>query len=73
MVKNLPGNAGDADSNPGLEKSPGVGNGNPLPYSCWEIPCTEEPGGLQFVGLQSHTSQCLNNNNSNNGENDTKG
>ena len=21
----------------------------------WEIPWTEEPGGLQFMGLQSHT------------------
>ena len=53
VVKNLPGNVGDTDSNPGLEKSPGAGNGNPLPYSCWEIPCTEEPGGVQFVGLQT--------------------
>ena len=52
VVKNLPGNAGDTDSNPGLEKSPGAGNGNPLPYSCWEIPCTEEPGRLQSPGLQ---------------------
>ena len=49
MVKNVPGNAGDTDSNPGLEKSPGAGNGNPLPYSCWEIPCTEERGGVQRV------------------------
>ena len=34
MVKNLPANAGDSDSNPGLGKSPGGGNGNPLQYSC---------------------------------------
>ena len=27
---------------PGLERSPGEGNGNPFQYSCWEIPWTEE-------------------------------
>ena len=38
---------------PGSGRSPGVGNGNPLQYSCLgKIPWTEEPGGLQFVGLQ---------------------
>ena len=36
MVKNLPANAGDEDSVPGLERSPGGGNGNPLQYSCLE-------------------------------------
>ena len=30
--------------------SPGRGNGNLLQYSCWEIPQTEEPGGLQSLG-----------------------
>ena len=33
-VKNLPANAGDASSVPGLERSPGEGNDNPLQYSC---------------------------------------
>ena len=28
LVKDPPSNAGDASSIPGLEKSPGVGNGN---------------------------------------------
>ena len=39
VVKNLPANAGDsreAGSIPGLGRSPGVGNGNPLQYSCLE-------------------------------------
>ena len=36
MVKNLPANAGDLGSIPGLERSPGEGNGNPLQYSCLE-------------------------------------
>ena len=31
----------------------GAGNGNLLQYSCWRIPRTEEPGGLQSVGLQA--------------------
>ena len=35
-VKNLPANAIDSGSIPGLEKSPGEGNGNPLQYSCLE-------------------------------------
>ena len=37
MVKNLPSNAGDTrhkDSILGSGRSPGVGNGNPLQYSC---------------------------------------
>ena len=31
-------NAGDAGSIPGLGRSPGEGNGNPLQYSCLENP-----------------------------------
>ena len=41
MVKNLPDNAGDkreAGLTPGLRKSPGEGNGNPLQFSCLENP-----------------------------------
>ena len=37
VVNNLPANArnaGDAGSIPGLERSPGEGNGNALQYSC---------------------------------------
>ena len=34
VVKNPPANAGDMDSIPGLGKSAGGGNGNPLQYSC---------------------------------------
>ena len=40
-VKNLPANAGDirdVGSIPGLGRSPGEGNGNPLQYSCLENP-----------------------------------
>ena len=36
VVKNPLTNAGDASLNPGLKRSPGEGNGNPLQYSCLE-------------------------------------
>ena len=41
VVKNLPANAGDtgvAGSTPGLRRSSGGENGNPLQYSCLENP-----------------------------------
>ena len=41
MIKNLPpneGNAGDTGLIPGLGRSPGEGNGNPLWYSCLKNP-----------------------------------
>jgi len=41
VVKNLPANAGDireTDSVSGSGRSPGRGQGNPLQYSCLEIP-----------------------------------
>ena len=53
MVKNPPANAGDVGSVPGSGRSPGEGNGNPLQYSCLEIPRTEEPGGLQKRSMGS--------------------
>ena len=39
VAKNLSANAGDerdASSIPGFGRSPGIGNGNPLQYSCLE-------------------------------------
>ena len=51
MVKNLPA-MWETQVFPGLGRPPGVGNGNPLQYSCWTMPWTEEPGGLQAMGLQ---------------------
>ena len=36
VVKNLPANAGDPGLVPGLRRSPGEGNDNPLQYSCLE-------------------------------------
>ena len=44
--------AGDLCSIPGLGRSPGEGNGNPLQCSCLENPWTEEPIGLQSMRSQ---------------------
>ena len=55
VVKNLPAKAEDtrdAGSISGSGKSPWVGTGNPLQYSCLGNSWTEEPGGLQSVGMQ---------------------
>ena len=56
MVKNRPANAGDLGSIPGSGRSPRVEE--MAPHSsilAWEIPWTEEPGGLQSMGSQSRT------------------
>ena len=45
-------NAGGLHLIPGLERSPGRGNGNHSSIVAWEISRTEEPGGLQSIGLQ---------------------
>ena len=49
--KKSPYCAGDMGLNPGLGRSTGGQHDNPLQYSCWEIPWTEEPGRLQSMGL----------------------
>ena len=62
MVKNLPTNVGDMGSIPGSGRFPGEGNDNPLQHSCWQIPRTEEPGGLQSMGCkQLDMTEQLNN------------
>ena len=52
VVKNPPVNAGGTGLTPGPGRSRREGNGNPLQYPCLETPWTEEPGGLQSMGLQ---------------------
>ena len=49
---NPPANARVTGSIPGLGRSPGLGNGNPLQYPCLENSRTEEAGGLQ--SMRSH-------------------
>ena len=48
-------NAGDPGSIPGFRRSPGEGNGNPLQYSCWRIPWTENLAGYRLWGRKSQT------------------
>ena len=48
-------NAGDPGLIPGSRSSLGEGNGNPLHSLAKKIPWTEDPGGLQSMGLQSQT------------------
>ena len=52
MVKNPPAHAGNVGFIPESGRSPGEGNGNPLYFFAWEIPWTEEPGGLQSMRSQ---------------------
>ena len=60
VVKKPPakvGAAGDEGLIPGSGRSPGEGNGNPLQYLAWEIPWTEESGGLQSIDSQKGRTQ----------------
>ena len=63
MVKNPPINAGDVGdmgSIPGQEDPPEKQMATYSSILAWEIPGTEEPGGLQFVGSQrvGHDRAC---------------
>ena len=48
-------NTGELGLIPRSRRSPGGGNGNHSSILAWEIPWTEEPGGLQSMGSQSWT------------------
>ena len=52
MVKNLPASAGDVGSIPGSGTSPEKEMATHSSILAWEIPWTEEPGGLQSMGSQ---------------------
>ena len=52
MVKKPPANARIMGLIPGLGRSPGEGNATHSSILAWEIPWTEEPGGLQSMGLE---------------------
>ena len=58
VVKNPPANARDAGSIPGLGKSPGEGNGNPLQYSCLGNPMDRGAWwATQSMGWQKSQTQ----------------
>ena len=55
VVKNLPASAGDTGavgSVSGSRRSLEKGMATHSSVLAWEIPCTEEPGGLQSMGSQ---------------------
>ena len=62
---NLPANAGDAGWIPGLRRSPGGGNGNPLQYSCLRNPMDrgDWQATVHRVTKESDMTWRLNNNN----------
>ena len=51
-------NVGDPGLIPGLQRSPGEGNATHSSILAWRIPWTEEPGGLQSMGLQRIGHDC---------------
>ena len=57
--KESAGSAGDLSSIPGLERSPGEGNGNPLQYSCLENPMDRGVQGFPRVGQDLATKLLL--------------
>ena len=50
-------NAGDLGSIPGLGRSPGEGNGNPLQYSCLENPMDREAWWATVHGFAKSRTQ----------------
>ena len=55
VVKNPPASTGDTrdvGEISGSGRSPGEVNGNPSSILAWKIQGTEEPSGLQSIGLQ---------------------
>ena len=60
MVKNPPASAGEArvvDSAPGSGRAPGIGNGNPLQYSCLENSMDREVWWATVHGVAKSRTQ----------------
>ena len=57
MVKNPSANAGDPGLIPGLGRSPGEGNGNPLQYSCLENPMDRGAWWATVHGIPKGSTQ----------------
>ena len=56
-AKNLPANAGDLGSIPGLGRSLGEGNGNPLQYSCLDNPMDRGAWRATLHGITKSRAQ----------------
>ena len=63
MVKNPTASAGDTGLIPVLRRSPGIGNGDPLQYSCLENPMDRGAGcsssGLHESWTRLSDSACM--------------
>ena len=59
MVKNLPANTGDMGLIPGLGRSPGGGNGNPLQYSCLGNPMDRGSCWAAVHGITKESNNSL--------------
>ena len=61
VVKSPPANAGDTGLIPGLGRSPGEGNGNPVQYSCLENPMGREAwwATVHWGHKESDTTECV--------------
>ena len=63
VVKNWPASVGDTEdlgSIPGWGRSPGVGIGNPLQYSCLENPIDRRAWRAKFHGVAKGWTQLSN-------------
>ena len=60
MVKNIPANAGNAGSISGSERPLEKEIATHSSILAWEIPWTEEPGGIQSMGSQKSQTQLTN-------------
>ena len=56
MVKNAPANVGHSGLISGLGRSLGERNVNHCSILAWEISWTEEPGGIQSVGVPKNVT-----------------
>ena len=65
--KNLPVNAGDMGSIPGLGKSPGEGNGNPFQHSCLGNPMDSRTWQATVHGVSKSQTELSNLNNKKSG------
>ena len=60
VVKTVPANAGDAGQSLSQEDPLEEGTATRSSILAWRIPWTEEPGGLQFMGVTKSRTQLIN-------------
>ena len=63
VLKNLPASAGNTGLIPGLRRSPGEGNGNPLQFSCLRNPMHRGAWWATVRGVTKSQTRLSNSNN----------